>query len=92
MKILVCIKQVSDSGDMNQFDEHALEQALLLKEQKDVLPLEREFLAKDFKDLLPRPREKQAMVKKMELWAPNFPVDWGTGTDRRHHPGLFLPP
>ncbi|MDA3790016.1 MAG: electron transfer flavoprotein subunit beta/FixA family protein [Desulfobacula sp.] len=37
MKILVCIKQVGDGGDMNRFDEHALEQALLLKEQQDVL-------------------------------------------------------
>jgi len=36
MKILVCIKQVGDNGDMNRFDGHALEQALLLKEQKDV--------------------------------------------------------
>ena len=33
MKILVCIKQVSDSRDMNRFDAHALEQALLFKEQ-----------------------------------------------------------
>ncbi|WP_457551577.1 electron transfer flavoprotein subunit beta/FixA family protein [Desulfobacula sp.] len=33
MKILVCIKQVGDSRDMNRFDTHALEEALLLKEQ-----------------------------------------------------------
>jgi len=36
MKILVCIKQVGDGGNMNRFDAHALEQALLLKEQKSV--------------------------------------------------------
>jgi len=36
MKILVCVKQVGDDGDMNRFDGHALEQALLLKEQQDV--------------------------------------------------------
>mgnify|MGYP002639406969 CR=1 FL=1 len=35
MKFLVCIKQVGDNGDMNRFDENALEQALLLKEQND---------------------------------------------------------
>ena len=33
MKILVCIKQMDDSGEMNRFDAHALEEALLLKEQ-----------------------------------------------------------
>lgn len=36
MKILVCIKQVGDSGDMNRFDAHALEEALLIKEQSSV--------------------------------------------------------
>ena len=45
--------------------------------EKELIPLEPEFLAKDFKDLLPVLREKQAMVKKMELWAPNFPVECG---------------
>ena len=45
--------------------------------EKELIPLEPEFLAKDFKDLLPILREKQAMVKKMELWAPNFPVECG---------------
>ncbi|MBT3176743.1 MAG: hypothetical protein HOG03_13250 [Desulfobacula sp.] len=33
MKILVCIKQVGDEGEMNLFDAHALEEAILLKEQ-----------------------------------------------------------
>ncbi len=33
MKILVCIKQCGDNGDMNRFDEFALEEALILKEK-----------------------------------------------------------
>ena len=43
----------------------------------ELIPLEPEFLVKDFKDMLPILREKQDMVKKMELWAPNFPVECG---------------
>ena len=45
--------------------------------EKELIPLEPEFLVKDFKELLPVLREKQAMVKKMELWAPNFPTECG---------------
>ncbi len=44
---------------------------------KELIPLEPEFLVKDFKELLPVLIEKQAMVKKMELWAPNFPTECG---------------
>ncbi len=33
MKILVCIKQIGDNGQMNRFDAHALEEALLIKER-----------------------------------------------------------
>ena len=44
---------------------------------KELIPLEPEFLVKDFKDLVPVLREKQEMVKKMELWAPNFPKECG---------------
>jgi len=33
MRILVCIKQVGDNGQMNRFDAHALEEALLIKER-----------------------------------------------------------
>ena len=33
MKILVCIKQVGDEGEINRFDLHALEEALDLKEK-----------------------------------------------------------
>jgi len=45
--------------------------------EKELIPLEPEFLAKDFKDLLPILKEKQDLVRKMELWAPNFPVECG---------------
>lgn len=44
---------------------------------KELIPLEAEFISKDFREMLPVIREKQAMVKKMELWAPNFPKDVG---------------
>lgn len=44
---------------------------------KELIPLEAEFISHDFRDMLPILREKQAMVKKMELWAPNFPKDVG---------------
>ena len=43
----------------------------------ELVPLEPEFLVKDFSELLPVIQEKQEMVKKMELWAPNFPVECG---------------
>jgi len=33
MKILVCIKQICNDGRMNRFDAHALEEALIMKEQ-----------------------------------------------------------
>ena len=33
MKILVCIKQINENGEMNRFDEFALEEALKLKEK-----------------------------------------------------------
>ncbi|NOX32485.1 MAG: acyl-CoA dehydrogenase [Deltaproteobacteria bacterium] len=45
--------------------------------EKELIPLEPEFLVKDFKDMLPVLREKQGLVKKMELWAPNFPTECG---------------
>jgi len=44
---------------------------------RELIPLEQDFLNKDFRELLPVLREKQEMVKKMELWAPNFPVECG---------------
>ncbi len=45
--------------------------------EKELIPIEPQFLVKDFKELLPLLKEKQVMVKKMELWAPNFPVECG---------------
>lgn len=44
---------------------------------KELIPLEPEFLNGSFKDLLPALEEKRAMVKKMELWAPNHPREYG---------------
>ena len=44
---------------------------------KELIPLEPEFMTRSFKEMLPVLREKQILVKKMELWAPNFPSDCG---------------
>ncbi len=44
---------------------------------KELIPIEPEFLTKEFSEMLPILKEKQAMVKQMGLWAPNFPVDCG---------------
>ncbi|MBF0200082.1 MAG: acyl-CoA dehydrogenase family protein [Desulfamplus sp.] len=45
--------------------------------ERELIPLEPEFLTRNFSELLPVIKEKQEMVKKMELWAPNFPVKCG---------------
>jgi alkylation response protein AidB-like acyl-CoA dehydrogenase len=39
--------------------------------------LEHDYLTAEFRDLLPLLNEKRAMVKKMELWGPNHPVELG---------------
>ncbi|MBU1170705.1 MAG: acyl-CoA dehydrogenase family protein [Proteobacteria bacterium] len=44
---------------------------------KELIPMEAEYLSHDFLEMLPVIREKQEMVKKMELWAPNFPAELG---------------
>ncbi|MBW1645967.1 MAG: acyl-CoA dehydrogenase family protein [Deltaproteobacteria bacterium] len=44
---------------------------------RELIPLEPEFLTRPTSELLPVIREKQAMVKKMELWAPNQPREYG---------------
>jgi alkylation response protein AidB-like acyl-CoA dehydrogenase len=44
---------------------------------KELIPLENEYLNAEFKDLLPVLQEKRKMVKKMELWGPNHPVELG---------------
>lgn len=45
--------------------------------KKELIPLEHEFLTRPTSELLPAIREKQAMVKKMELWAPCHPRQYG---------------
>jgi alkylation response protein AidB-like acyl-CoA dehydrogenase len=45
--------------------------------EKELIPLEPEFLTKTFRQMLPVLEEKRRMVKKMELWAPNHPVELG---------------
>jgi alkylation response protein AidB-like acyl-CoA dehydrogenase len=44
---------------------------------KEIIPLEPEFLIKTFREMLPVIEEKRSMVKKMELWAPNHPKEYG---------------
>lgn len=44
---------------------------------KELIPLEHDYLTAEFRDLLPLLNEKRAMVKKMELWGPNHPVELG---------------
>lgn len=53
---------------------------------KELIPLEPEFVFKDFKTMLPVLAEKRAMVKRMELWAPNHPKEYGgMGLDLVEH-------
>lgn len=44
---------------------------------KELIPLEHEYLNTEFSELLPVLHEKRKMVKKMELWGPNHPVELG---------------
>jgi len=44
---------------------------------KEIIPLEPEFLTKTFREMLPAIEQKRSMVKKMELWAPNHPKEYG---------------
>jgi len=44
---------------------------------KELIPLEREFMKKGIKEMMPILNEKREMVKKMELWAPNQPKEYG---------------
>ncbi len=44
---------------------------------RELIPLEPELMVTDFKSMLPILKKKQDMVRKMELWAPNFPVECG---------------
>ena len=45
--------------------------------EKELIPLEPQFLTKTFREMLPVLEQKRAMVKKMELWAPNHPKEYG---------------
>ncbi len=44
---------------------------------KELIPLEHDFLTQDFTELEPILEEKRAMVKQMELWAPNQEPEYG---------------
>jgi len=44
---------------------------------KELIPLEQEFVSKDIKAMMPVLEEKRNMVKKMELWAPQVPKEYG---------------
>ncbi len=45
--------------------------------EKELIPLEPEFLKKDFREMIPVLKKKQNMVKQMQLWSPNHPVELG---------------
>ena len=45
--------------------------------EKELIPMEPEFLTKSFTDLMPELEEKRQMVRQMELWAPQHPVEYG---------------
>ncbi|MBN2283387.1 MAG: acyl-CoA dehydrogenase family protein [Deltaproteobacteria bacterium] len=44
---------------------------------RELIPLEPEFLNRTFRDMVPVLSEKRDMVRKMELWAPNHPREYG---------------
>lgn len=44
---------------------------------RELIPIEHEFIHSDFREMLPLLKEKRKMVKKMELWGPNHPVELG---------------
>ncbi len=45
--------------------------------EKELIPLEPEFTVKSFAEMIPDIEAKRDMVKKMELWAPNHPKEFG---------------
>ncbi|RJR41996.1 MAG: acyl-CoA dehydrogenase [Desulfobacteraceae bacterium] len=45
--------------------------------ERELIPLEPEFLRKPFREMLPVIEEKRNLVRRMELWAPNHPVEYG---------------
>jgi alkylation response protein AidB-like acyl-CoA dehydrogenase len=44
---------------------------------KELIPLEKDFLNKSVREMLPVLKEKRDMVKRMELWAPLHPKEYG---------------
>jgi len=44
---------------------------------KEIIPMEREFHAKGFTEMMPELEKKRDMVRKMELWAPLHPKEYG---------------
>ena len=53
---------------------------------KELIPMENEFRSKEFRELLPELKKKRDMVKKMELWGPNLPKEYGgMGLDLMDH-------
>jgi alkylation response protein AidB-like acyl-CoA dehydrogenase len=53
---------------------------------KELIPLEPDFLRNDFRKMLPVIEEKRALVRQMELWAPNHPREYGgMGLDLLEH-------
>ena len=45
--------------------------------EKELIPLEPEFIHKTFREMKPVLEQKREMVRKMELWAPNHPKEYG---------------
>ncbi len=53
---------------------------------KELIPMEQDFLSKPLKSLISEIERKREMVKKMELWAPNHPKEYGgMGLDLVEH-------
>ena len=54
--------------------------------EKEIVPLEPALLTRGFRALLPELEKKRQMVKQMELWAPNHPVEYGgMGLNLKEH-------
>ena len=45
--------------------------------ERELIPMEQEFVTRGFKAMLPEIEEKRQLVRKMELWAPLHPKEYG---------------
>ena len=45
--------------------------------ERELMPLEKDFLGRPWEEIAPVLEEKRAMVKRMELWAPLHPKEFG---------------